>query len=277
MVPEPIYRQIADDLQRKIESGELAPGDQLPTEAELRDVHDASRNTVRDAMKWLISRGLIETRPGQGTFVLEKIDPFITTLGLDTGLGGGETTTYLSEVRKRQRRPSNALPRIEMHQAVEALARDLQITPGTTVVSRLQLRYIDDRPWSMQTTFYPFALVERGATRLVLPENIEPGAVRYLENELKVKEVGWRETIIVRAPDADESDFFQLSGDGRVAVFEVRRVAFEESGKPLRVTVTTYPADRNQFAVNVGRIPEETTSPEIASTEGTDAVPASSS
>jgi GntR family transcriptional regulator len=265
MVPEPIYRQIADDLQRKIESGELAPGDQLPTEAELRDAHDASRNTVRDAMKWLISRGLIETRPGQGTFVLEKIDPFVTTLGLDTGLGGGETTTYLSEVRKRQRRPSNALPKIET------------IAPGTAVVSRLQLRYIDDRPWSMQTTFYPFALVERGATRLVLPENIEPGAVRYLENELKVKEVGWRETIIVRAPDADESDFFQLSGDGRVAVFEVRRVAFEESGKPLRVTVTTYPADRNQFAVNVGRIPEETTSPEIGSTEGNDAVPASSS
>jgi GntR family transcriptional regulator len=276
-VPEPIYRQIADDLQRKIESGELAPGDQLPTEAELRDTYDASRNTVRDAMKWLISRGLIETRPGQGTFVLEKIDPFITTLGLDTGLGGGETTTYLSEVRKRQRRPRNASPKIETHQAAEALAGDLQIAPGTTVVSRHQLRYIDDRPWSMQTTFYPFELVERGATRLVLPENIEPGAVRYLENELKVKEVGWRETIIVRAPDSDEAEFFQLPGDGRVAVFEVRRIAFEESGKPLRVTVTTYPADRNQFAVNVGRIPEGPASPDTARTAENDAVSASSS
>jgi DNA-binding GntR family transcriptional regulator len=68
----PIYRQIADDLRQKIESGELGHGDQLPTELELRESYDASRNTVRDAVKWLITRGLIETRPGQGTFVVHQ-------------------------------------------------------------------------------------------------------------------------------------------------------------------------------------------------------------
>jgi len=74
----PMYRQIADDLRAMIESEELAPGQQLQTEIELRDQYGASRNTVRDAIKWLTTLGLVETRPGQGTFVVKKLDPFVT-------------------------------------------------------------------------------------------------------------------------------------------------------------------------------------------------------
>ena len=77
---QPMYQQIAEDLRSEIESGILKPGAQLPTEIELRDQYDASRNTVRDAIKRLTSQGLVETRPGQGTFVTRKIDPFVTVL-----------------------------------------------------------------------------------------------------------------------------------------------------------------------------------------------------
>jgi GntR family transcriptional regulator len=73
-----VYRQIAEDLRERIESGQLKPGQQLRTEIELREHHNASRNTVRDAIKWLTNLGLVETRPGQGTFVVQKIAPFVT-------------------------------------------------------------------------------------------------------------------------------------------------------------------------------------------------------
>ena len=72
---DPMYRQIADDLRRQIETGELAPGAQLRTELELREKYDASRNTVRDAIKWLITRGLVETRPGPGHVRRREDDP----------------------------------------------------------------------------------------------------------------------------------------------------------------------------------------------------------
>ena len=92
---DPMYRIIADELRQQIESGLLPPGGQLPTELELRDRFSASRNTIRDAVKLLISLGLVETRPGQGTFVTERIDPFVTTLSADAdaGFGGGEGAT----------------------------------------------------------------------------------------------------------------------------------------------------------------------------------------
>jgi GntR family transcriptional regulator len=60
------YRQIAEELRARIESGEIRPGNQLPTELELRNHYKASRNTVRDAVKLLATQGLVVTRRGQG-------------------------------------------------------------------------------------------------------------------------------------------------------------------------------------------------------------------
>jgi DNA-binding FadR family transcriptional regulator len=57
-MPYPRWRQIAEDPRAKIEAGELASdGSPLPAELELRDQYDASRNTVRDAVKWLAMCG----------------------------------------------------------------------------------------------------------------------------------------------------------------------------------------------------------------------------
>lgn len=85
-VADPMYRVISDELRQEIENGQLEPGSQLPTELELRDRFNASRNTIRDAVKTLINLGLVVTRPGQGTFVTQRIDPFVTTLSADADL-----------------------------------------------------------------------------------------------------------------------------------------------------------------------------------------------
>jgi GntR family transcriptional regulator len=259
-----MYRQIAVDLRRKIESGELAKGTQLPTEMDLRETYDASRNTIRDAIRWLVTRGLVETRPGHGTFVVGKVEPFRTTLYIDprepsatdtTGLGG-EDEIYISSVSAQGREPEQTVPRVEIQKATEVIAAELQLPKNTSVVSRHQERRIDGTPYSLQTTFYPTEFVERGAVRLIQAEDIRPGAVSYLQDTLGIKQAGWRDRVTVRTPDANEITFFQLPDDGRIAVFENFRTGYDESGKPLRVTVTTYPADRNQFVMDVGKIPE---------------------
>ena len=257
---DPMYRQIAEDLRQQIEAGELAPGAQLRTELELREKYDASRNTVRDAIKWLISRGLVETRPGQGTFVVDEMIPFITTLtGEPRTASGGEGNTYLREVTAQFRRPKDSLPRVEIQTAENA--PELRVPATTSVVSRHQLRYIDDTPWSLQTSFYPMSFVERGALRLLQASNIEEGTVEYLGSALDIKQVGWRDTITVRTPDEIEATFFKLPDDGRVSVIETRRTAFNEKGAPVRLTVSVYPADRNQFAVIVGQVPADVMEP----------------
>lgn len=64
------YRAIADDLRRRVESGEFAPGRLLPSEAELSAAYDASRVTVRKALESLRADGLVDARQGFGWFVV---------------------------------------------------------------------------------------------------------------------------------------------------------------------------------------------------------------
>ncbi len=255
----PMYRTIADDLREQIESETLKPGQQLETETELQKRHNASRNTVRDAIRWLTSLGLVETRPGQGTFVVKKMDPFVTTLVADPRTGDSET--YQFEVTKKNRQPDLSGVQVEIQKANAELADRLRLPEGSQVISRHQKRLIDETPFSLQTSFYPRDLADRGAKRLSDADDIEGGAVKYLLETLGLQQVGYRDLITVRAPNATEATFFNLPQDGRVAVFENFRTAFDQTGVPMRVTVTIFPTDRNQFAVEVGAVPEDQEQP----------------
>jgi GntR family transcriptional regulator len=251
MVRDARYQQIADDLRSRIERGEYPRGSRLPTENELMELYDASRNTIRDAVRLCVNLGLVQPQAGRGTFVTEEINPFVIALG--RGPSVGDSARYLSEGRPAHRDASSGPPRVEVREA--RTAPELGLGAGATVVSRHQERYLDGRPWSLQTTFYPMDLVTRGATRLLAPDNIEPGAVSYLSEALGIEEAGWRDRVIVRVPDPAEAAFFQLASDGRVAVMEIRRTAFEASGAPIRLTVTTCPADRNELLFSTGQVP----------------------
>jgi DNA-binding GntR family transcriptional regulator len=65
----PLYRQVADMIERAIAAGELAPGDRLPVESRLAEQHGVNRLTVRQALADLSARGLIHTVHGRGSFV----------------------------------------------------------------------------------------------------------------------------------------------------------------------------------------------------------------
>jgi GntR family transcriptional regulator len=254
---DPIYRKIAEDLREQIESGRLEPGQQLRTELELRDFYGASRNTVRDAIKWLTNLGLVETRAGQGTFVVQKPEPFVSTLTGDprTGAGGDQDAVYLSEVSRKNREPTSSPVQVEIQEASEEIHTALGIARSAEVISRHERRYIDGVPWSMQTSYYPTEFADRGAQRLRSARNIEEGTVQYLADTIHMRQVGYRDWITVRTPNPIEADFFKLPEDGRISIYEITRTAFDGNGQPMRFTVTVYPADRNQFIINVGDVP----------------------
>lgn len=70
----PLYSQLAELLQRKLDANEYPPGSRMPTENELAEEHGVSVITVRGALKVLIENGRVERFAGKGTFVLQK-DP----------------------------------------------------------------------------------------------------------------------------------------------------------------------------------------------------------
>lgn len=72
--PSPAYVQIEEQIQEKIFSGELALGEQLPTERILSDHAGISRGTIKRAYDGLSQKGILERRQGSGTFVSQNIE-----------------------------------------------------------------------------------------------------------------------------------------------------------------------------------------------------------
>jgi DNA-binding GntR family transcriptional regulator len=71
---EPPWRQLYRLLRARITSGELAPGERLPSILDLADEYDLAPVTVRKALAALKAEGLVETAPGWGTFIAERDD-----------------------------------------------------------------------------------------------------------------------------------------------------------------------------------------------------------
>lgn len=248
-----MYRQIAEDLRQQIESGEFQPGQMLPPEIELRERYNASRNTIRDALRLLATRGLVDARAGQGTFVSPKIDPFVTTLSWE------ESVRFASEAGDAGRAFSASAPKVEVQRPSAGLAGMLRLPSDSEVVSRRRLLSIDGALWCLQTSYYPIDLVNQGARRLLTPDEFVEGSLTYLSEVCGIEQVGYRDRIGVAPPSKEEAEIFRLPDDGRVAVMTVLRTGYAKAGHslfPFRVTITAYPADRNQLVMCMGEVPE---------------------
>ena len=78
----PLSEETANRIVEKIRSGEFAAGVRLPSEFELGDEFGVSRGTVREAVKLLVSKNVLEIRPAKGTFVCEHPGMASDPLGL---------------------------------------------------------------------------------------------------------------------------------------------------------------------------------------------------
>jgi GntR family transcriptional regulator len=129
----------------------------------------------------------------------------------------------------------------------------LRIGEEDQVIVRHEERFIDGIPWSLMTSFYLMKLVNLGATNLLIADDIAEGTVKYLAEAVNLQQTSYRDWITAHAPDDNEQKFFAISHAG--TVFELYRTGFDQNGEPMRVTVSVFPADRNQFIYDVGDPP----------------------
>lgn len=67
-----LYEKIVEQIEKRILGGELKPGDRLPSERELGKQFGVSRTSIREAIRVLTLKGLVEVNHGRGTFVTEQ-------------------------------------------------------------------------------------------------------------------------------------------------------------------------------------------------------------
>ena len=96
-----LYEQIVDQIEGRILSGELKPGDKLPPERELAKQFRVSRTVMREAMKALTIKGLVEIHPGRGTLVTDTTSSAVRhSIDLLVRIGSVDGIKDLVEVRE---------------------------------------------------------------------------------------------------------------------------------------------------------------------------------
>jgi GntR family transcriptional regulator, transcriptional repressor for pyruvate dehydrogenase complex len=130
-----LYEQIVEQVEESILKGQLKPGDQLPPERDLAQRFGVSRTAVREAVKALREKGLVEAYTGRGTFVTNGTSQAMRqSLDLIIKISQQEGTLHLAELRRilEPEIAALAVPRIEeqllatMRESVESMDRSIR-------------------------------------------------------------------------------------------------------------------------------------------------------
>ena len=120
-----LYEQIVEQIEESILKGALKPGDQLPAERELAVRFGVSRTAVREAIKALHQKGLVEAYSGRGTFITDGTSRAIQqSLDLMIKIGQPDNSIHLEEVREILEPEIAALAATRIEESQVALMRE---------------------------------------------------------------------------------------------------------------------------------------------------------
>lgn len=238
-----LYIKIAGYLRGQLDNGELRPRDRVPTERELMDLFGCSRAPVRQALEMLINEGRISAASGSAgrhvlDFTLLEFDQTQSesTARLEARLAGEVVKdAWVADVEGQGH---SAGQQIEVHmvKATGDVARLLKLDPGTLVVLRHRMRYVDGFPHDVNDTYYPMSIAQN--TLIQHPDNIPQGVIAYMAQELGIIQDRFRDELTSRMPTGDEAEGMGL-GSG-VPVMVHHHAGYAKS-QPVKVTVTIWP------------------------------------
>lgn len=159
MARSALWREIADTLADDIARGPLAPGDRLPSEAELAARFGVNRHTVRHALAGLAERGLVHARRGAGVFVTAR----------PTEYPLGRRVRFHQAVEAQGQVPSREYTRIETRQATPEEAAALGLAEGAAVHIVEGVSSADGQPLAAFRSVFPGWLAQ-------LPDALRQGA-----------------------------------------------------------------------------------------------------
>ena len=142
---DPLYRQLENEICRRVKEGELKPGDKLPSERTLCCLLDISRMTVHRALDNLVQAGLLEKEQGSGTYVAcgsqdKSISPLVSLSKQMEELGYKLNT----EIKEWQEQKAN-----------KKIAEKLEIEEGSKVYSFIRLREVAGEPLLLEKIIIP--------------------------------------------------------------------------------------------------------------------------
>jgi len=212
--PVPLYFQVAQQIESMIDRGELPPGSRLDNELQLADQTGLSRPTMRQAIQYLVDKGLLVRKRGVGTQVVHgRVKRRV------------ELSSLYDDLAQANQRPSTVVLACEIVPADDDVAVTLRLPPGTEIVHLERVRYTRDEPLAIMENWLPVGLAD------LAPERLEQHGLYELLRAAGVHMRVASQRIGARAATATEA---RLLHERRGApLLTMTRTTYDDSGRAI--------------------------------------------
>lgn len=237
----PLYAQVEQALTARMENG-LHPGDRLPTEDELIREFGVSRITVRRAVQNLATHGLVETKPGRGTFVAApRIRQPLT-----------ELSGFVEDMEAHGLDATARVVSVEDVPAPAEVRAALELPLGSAVTFIERVRLANGHPVSFDRTYL---VPELG--HLVAQDDLENEPIFTLleqRHDTPLVEAAYALQAVAAEPDVAAA----LEVPTGSPVFRIERTSYTHGQRPVDFEVLHYRGDTITFTTRLPRNPTPT-------------------
>lgn len=230
--PVPLYFQVAQQLEQAILSGTLAPGTRLPNEVVLARQLALSRPTMRQAIQYLVDKGLLVRKRGVGTQV---VSPEIRR--------PLELSSLYDDLADSGRQPTTAVRELGVVSADERVARALGVREGTDVIRLRRLRSAQGEPLALLTNHLPRDLAALSA------DDLERRGLYEILRSQGIRLRVAQQTIGARS--ATPAEARELSEPRGAALLTMTRIAYDDEGRAVEYGTHLYRASRYTFELTL--------------------------
>ncbi|WP_431784852.1 GntR family transcriptional regulator [Streptomyces chumphonensis] len=237
--------EVATEIRTRIATGDLSPGEQLPSTRNLVEQFQVPERAIYAAVALLKASGHVYSRQGKGVFVRD-FDPLDWNAGqFERGQRQDDPASGVDDwkaaVRAMGREPSQDTPQVTIEPPPSRIAQILGTDSGEFVVVRRRLRRVDGHPFQTADSYFP-EQVARDTPLMEERDVTMPGGIMasigYAQKRI-------RDEITPRNPTPEECERLDLSPG--TPVCEHVRTGYSADDEAFRVMVTIAPGDRNRI------------------------------
>ncbi|WHZ00657.1 trehalose operon repressor [Neobacillus sp. YX16] len=226
------YQIIFNTIVDQIKGGEIPPNSLLPSENELKEQYDTSRETIRKALNLLAQNGYIQKVRGKGSIVID-INKF------DFPVSGLVSFKELAD--KMEKKPRTIVNELSLIIKPDAyLKQQLQLSGKDQVWKVVRTREIGGKKIILDKDYLAAKFVP-SITEEICADSI----YAYLENELNLKISFAKKEIVVEEPTAEDRTFLDLDGFHNIVV--IKNYVYLEDASLFQYTESRHRPDKFRF------------------------------
>ncbi|MBM7694491.1 GntR family trehalose operon transcriptional repressor [Peribacillus deserti] len=225
------FTRVYDDLAQKIQNDELRAGSLLPSENELTELYDTSRETIRKALKMLSEDGYIHKVQGKGSIVLDISKFNFPVSGL---------VSFKELAQKMGHRARTEVVKLERILPHPEIMENMRLTAGQQVWQVFRVREIDREKIILDKDFLNEEIVP-DLTKEICQNSI----YEYIESELGLSISFAKKEITVEEPNEEDKTYLNLKGFTNIVV--VKNYVYLDDARLFQYTESRHRPDKFRF------------------------------